>query len=321
MTHKQVLVLDQKAAWYASALSGLCPGYTFVAATDGAEAKGKGADARILLALAPAISGDIVAAMPKLEWVQALTTGVDNLLSMPELTRQVVVTNCRGIHGPQMSELAMLLMLALGRKFPAMVRNQAESVWQKWSQPLLAKRTVCIVGLGAIAEDLAKRCGSFEMRVTGVSDGRAQVAGFAAIHRRADIAQAVAEAAFVVVTVPYSSETHHLVGAEVLAAMRPDAFLINLSRGGCVDEHALLDALRSGGIAGAGLDVFQTEPLPATSPFWRLPNVIITPHIGGMSETYHEQALPIIAANLNAYARAGAAGLAGRIDRLKQERS
>ena len=319
MTHKQVLVFDQRADWYAEALSALCPGYAFAAATDEAAAIERGSEAQVLVALAPPVSGDMIAAMPRLEWVQALTTGVDNLLTMPELAPQVVVTNCRGIHGPQMSELAILLMLALGRKFPAMVRNQSEAVWQRWSQPLLAKRTVCIVGLGAIAEDLDKLCASFEMRVTGVSDGRSTVEGFTAVYRRAEITRAVAEADFVVVVVPYSSATHHLVGAEAIAAMRPDAFLINLSRGGCVDEEALLAALASGAIGGAGLDVFQTEPLPAASPFWRLPNVIVTPHIGGMSDTYHEQALPIVAANLNAYARSGADGLASRIERTNRE--
>jgi phosphoglycerate dehydrogenase-like enzyme len=123
----------------------------------------------------------------------------------------------------------------------------------------------------------------------------------------------------VVVVVPYSRSTHHLVGQDVLAAMRPEAFLINLSRGGCVDEPALLAALAAGTIAGAGLDVFNTEPLPVASPFWGLPNVIVTPHIGGMSDTYHEQALPLVAANLDAYARQGAGGLAGRIERNHKE--
>ncbi len=319
MMRKQVLVFDQKAAWYASALSKLCPGYDFVTATEPDEVVRKGGEAAVLVALAPSVGRDMVAAMPRLEWVQALTTGVDNLLTMPELGPQVAITNCRGIHGPQMSELAMLLMLALARRFPQIVRNQARAVWERWPQPLLAGRTICIVGLGAIAEDLARRCAPFQMRVTGVSDGRAEVDGFAAVYRRADIARAVADADFVVVVVPYSRATHHLVSQDVLAAMRPEAFLINLSRGGCVDEPALLAALAAGTIAGAGLDVFNTEPLPAASPFWGLPNVIVTPHIGGMSDTYHEQALPLVAANLDAYARQGAGGLAGRIERNHKE--
>lgn len=319
MTRKQVLVFDPKAKWYAGALARLCPGYDFTAVTEPEEVARQGAGAAVLVALAPAVSGDMVAAMPRLEWVQALTTGVDNLLTMPELAPHVAITNCRGIHGPQMSELAMLLMLALARRFPRIVHNQASAIWERWPQPLLAGKTICIVGLGAIAEELARRCAPFQMRVTGVSDGRSRVDGFAAVYRRADITRAVADADFVVVVVPYSAATHHLVGADVLAAMRPDAFLINLSRGGCVDEQALLAALAADGIAGAGLDVFNTEPLPATSPLWRLPNVIVTPHIGGMSDTYHEQALPLVAANLDAYARQGAAGLAGRIERDHKE--
>jgi phosphoglycerate dehydrogenase-like enzyme len=312
---KTVLVFDKDAEWYCAELRKACPAYAFHAATTVDQALAQATDAEILSALAPRIPNALVAAMPRLEWVHALTTGVDNLLVMPELRPDVIITNSRGMHGPQMSELAILLMMALARRFPAILANQREAKWDRWPQPLLLGKTVCMVGLGMIAEELAARCEAFGMRVTGVSEGRSQIDGFARIYRRADLRTAAADADFLVVIVPYSRETHHLIDAGVLDAMKPSGILINISRGGCVDEDALLTHLKAGRIAGAALDVFATEPLPADSPLWPQPNLIITPHVGGMADIYAQQALPIAIEHLNAYAEGGAAALPNRISR------
>ncbi|MDF0603649.1 D-2-hydroxyacid dehydrogenase [Psychromarinibacter sp. C21-152] len=306
---KTVLILDDHAGYYAEKLGAACPGYRFVPTTDADTALKHAGEAEVLLGLAPFIPERLVAAMPRLEWLAALTTGVDNLLTMKALGPEVALTNCSGMHGPQMSELAILLMLSLQRQFPRMLDNQNSARWEKWPQPILPGKTVCILGLGSIAEALAERCNAFGMRVTGVSDGRSEVPGFARVFRRAEMKQAAGEADFLVVLVPYSKETHHIVGEAVLAAMKPSAYLVNIARGGCVDEAALLRALEGQGIAGAGLDVFATEPLPPEDPLWRAPNCIITPHVGGLSATYHEQALPILVEKFNAYARGGAAAL------------
>jgi phosphoglycerate dehydrogenase-like enzyme len=312
---KTVLVFDKDAELYCEELRKACPAYAFRSAATVDEALAQAADAEILAALAPRIPNALVAAMPRLEWVHALTTGVDNLLAMPELRPDVIITNSRGMHGPQMSELAILLMMALARRLPAMLANQREAKWDRWPQPLLLGKTVCMVGLGVIAEELAARCKAFGMRVTGVSEGRSQIDGFARIYRRADLRAAAADADFLAVIVPYSRETHHLIDAGVLDAMKPSAFLINISRGGCVDEDALLAHLKAGRIAGAALDVFETEPLSADSPLWPQPNLIITPHVGGMADIYAQQALPIAIEHLNAYAEGGAAALPNRISR------
>lgn len=315
MNSKKALILDRQAKWYARELGSLCQEYQFIAAASPEEARALGTEADILIGLAPVIKAELITAMPKLQWIQALTTGIDNLLAMEELPKEVVVTNCNGFHGPQMSELTLLLMLSLARDFPAMLDNQKSASWQRWPQPLLAGKTVCLVGLGAIAETLAKRCLAMDMRITGVSNGRTKLDGFDQIFKRADIQSAANDADFFVVIVPYSRETHHIIDADVLAAMKQSAFVINISRGGCVDEEALLEALDAGSIAGAGMDVFATEPLPEDSPLWHHPKAIVTPHIGGMSDIYHQQALPLVAENLNKYARFGAEGLPGRSDR------
>lgn len=269
----------------------------------------------MLVGLAPVLPDDLLARMPNLRWLHALTTGVDNLLGSAALPPGVVLTNSGGFHGPQMSELAILLMLSLLRRFPRMLDDQRAGRWNRWPQPLLEGRGVCILGLGAIAEALALRCNAFGMRVTGVSDGRAAVAGFARVYPRRALALAAAEADFLVVVVPYSPATHHIVDDRILSAMRPGAFLINIARGGCVDEDALLRHLAPGRLGGAGLDVFAVEPLPPDHPFRSLPHVIATPHVGGMSDSYVEQVLPVVLDRFAEHAAGGVAALSGAIPR------
>jgi len=220
-----------------------------------------------------------------------------------------------------MSELAFLMMLNLNRDAPRKLRNQHQKRWERWPQRLLLDKTVAIVGVGAIAEDLAVRCNAFGMRVIGVSDGRTEAPGFAKIVKRAALASVAAESDFPVVLTPYDASTHHIIDARIFEAMPPHAYLVNISRGGCVDETALLDALESGDIAGAGLDVFATEPLPADDLLWAAPNLLITPHIGGMADIYKQQALPLVAANLNAYAADGPGALRGLIKRTPEDKA
>lgn len=314
MPDPMVLILDSEAAFYARELATQVPGPRYVGVTDLDAALPLAAEAKVLIGLAPFLKDPLLRAAPQLEWVQALTTGVDNLLDNPAL-RGVALTNCGGIHGPQMSELAMLAMLALNRRFPAMLDAQRAGRWDRQKQPLLQNKTLCVVGLGAIAQVLAGVAAPFGLRLTGVSDGRAEVPGFDRVFRRAELHAALAEADFTVVLVPYSPATHHLIDAGAIAAMKPSGYLINLARGGCVDEAALLAALTEGRIAGAALDVFATEPLPKGSPFWTAPNCIVTPHVGGFSDTYHEQALPVVARQMAAWLRGGTAALTDRLDR------
>jgi phosphoglycerate dehydrogenase-like enzyme len=154
-------------------------------------------------------------------------------------------------------------------------------VWD--NRRLLHGRTTVILGVGAIAEHLAERCRLFGMTVIGVSNGRDSVPHFDAILPRDRLAEAASRADFLVVLVPYAAETRHIVDATVLAAMRKDAFLINIARGAVVDESAIPDALDNGWLRAAALDVFVTEPLPAESPLWRDPRVMVSPHISGLT--------------------------------------
>lgn len=312
---KAVLIRDVDADWYAGQLETLCPNYAFIAAKDNETALRHAGKAHIIIGLAPYLDEALIAAAVQLEWVQALTAGVDNLLAMPALRADVTLSNCNGFHAPQMSELAFLMMLSLNRDAPRMQQNQGQRVWQRWPQKLLFNKTVTIVGVGAIAEGLAKRCKAFDMTVIGVSNGRATAPGFDKMVKRDALLAAAAECDFLIALTPYDARTHHIIDAKVFGAMPAHSYLINLSRGGCVDEAALIDALNTGAIAGAGLDVFAHEPLPETDPIWDAPNIMITPHIGGMADIYKQQALPLVAANLNAFSVEGPSALSGLIKR------
>lgn len=276
------------------------PGLTLLSAANEADAIAQAAEAEILVGKAQTVTPALFAAAKKLRWIQALTSGTDPVEALP-LPPHMTVTSMRGIHGPQMSELAIMLMLSLLRDFPRMLANQKEARWQRWPQRLLSGRRALIVGVGQISEGLAQRLGALGLEVEGISDSRREAPGFAALHTRAELPKAASRADFVIVVVPYSPETHDLIGETVLRAMKPDAYLVNIARGRIVNEQALRKALEEKWIAGAALDVFEQEPLPAEDPLWKTPNLIITPHIGGMSDRYAEQALPVVKRNLEAY--------------------
>lgn len=258
-------------------------------------------DATILVAKAHLITAELVARLPGLRLVQSLISGTDSLRRVG-LGPGVRVAAVRGVHGPQMAELAILHMLALNRGFLRMRDNQIAGRWDQWPQPVLQDKTAVIVGLGLIAETLAARCRAFGMRVEGVSAGRKAVEGFARVWPREALAEAAAGADFLIALVPLEPATHHLIGTSVFSAMRPTAYFINIARGGVVDEAALIAALEAGKIAGAGLDVFATEPLPPDNRLWHLPNVIVTPHVGGRSDIYARQVAPLVVENLAHFA-------------------
>ncbi|MES2536286.1 MAG: D-2-hydroxyacid dehydrogenase [Pseudomonadota bacterium] len=293
-----VLIFNDAAEKFRSALAPSFPGVDFLCAPTRDEALRLAHKADVLMAYAQQIDDELVAAAPGLKWIQALTTGTDAITALTTLGREVVVTSARGVHGPQMAELAFMYMLALSRNLPRMLDNQKNAAWEVWPQPLLWQKTVTILGVGAITEALAQRCKAFGMTVLGISSADRQVDGIDRMYPRERMKEAVSLADYFIVLVPHAKATDKIVNADVLASMKPQAYLINIARGGVMDEAALLDVLQRKAIAGAGLDVFQVEPLPAAHPFWSLDNVLITPHLGGYSAVYAEQVMPVLRNNL-----------------------
>ena len=300
----KVLILDMNAQQYRDALAKRFPQVTFHAVHHAAEAKDVIADVDVIVGLGHHIPKELIAAATKLKWIQALTTGTDSLITAPGvMPPHVLLTSTRGIHGPQMSELAFLNMIAAAtRSTPNAAQPGRSEMANQWGQPILQGKTIVIVGLGLLAEHLAERCKLFGMTTIGVSGGRTgAVPHFDEVVSRADLAKVAGRADFLMLLVPYSKDTHHLVSRDVIAAMKPSAFLINIARGGVVDEDALIEHLKAGNIAGAAADVFSKQPLPPDHPFWTMPNFIITPNIGGRSDCFVEQTLTVVEPNLQAF--------------------
>jgi D-2-hydroxyacid dehydrogenase (NADP+) len=266
--------------------------------------------AEALIGLAHFIEDPLIAAMPRLRWVCSLTSGTDHLNTLPSLKPDVRITSGRGIHGPQMAELTFLYMLGLLRQIDQIRADQQQHVWDRRHQTLLWSKTIVIAGVGAISEELALRCKAFGMTTVGVSDSRQSAPGFDEIVPRDQLIAAARRADFLVALVPLNAQTIGMFDANVFAAMKPSSIFINVARGPVVDEAALISALKEKRIAGAGLDVFATEPLPAAHPLWDLPNVIITPRIGGMSDVYDKQIHPLVVHNLRCF-------VDGRMDEMK----
>ena len=297
----QVLIFDVRGPQYRALLAKRFPAVQFHIGHHVEDVEDIIAGVNVIFGLGHHIPPAMIAKTKNLKWVQALTTGTETLTAPGVLPSDVILTSTRGIHGPQMSELAFLNMIALARNFKKNLLNQSAAKWEQWGQPILEGKTIVIVGLGLLAEHLAERCKLFGMTVIGVSNGRAGAPHFDEVHSRSELQKLAARADFLMLLVPYSEETHHLIDRGVIAAMKPTAFLINLARGGVLDEAALIEHLQAGKIAGAGIDVFSTMPLPPDNPLWRMPNVIITPNIGGRSDKFVAQTMTVLEPNLQAF--------------------
>jgi len=259
------------------------------------------ADTEILMCFSPPMADHVVRDAPKLKWIQALGTGVDNIVDLPSLGKEVLVTNVRGIHGAPVSEATIAYMLSLARDMPRSVHAQDRGAWERWPAQLLDGKTVGILGVGLIAEYLAPICKQFGMTVVGISSSPRETKNFDRMVKRDDLVKVAPEFDFLVALTPMSAETRNIVSEKVFKAMKPSAYLVNVARGGVVDEPALIKALESGEIAGAALDVFSQEPLPPDNPLWKAKNVTIFPHLGGYSQGYEDRAMPTLAGNMSKY--------------------
>jgi len=266
-------------------------------------------EAEVLLTYGGLVSDEMAKSAKKLRWLHSLVTGTDWIYRIPSLGKDVIVTATRGIHGPPMSEMTVLLMLALARDFSMFLHNQDKAIWKRHPGGLLQHKTVGIFGVGSITEYLAPLLKAFDMTVIGISQTARPVPGIDRFVTRDRLLEVAPELDFLVALMPYSPETHHIINRELLSAMKPTAFFVNIARGGVVDDEALIEALNTGKIAGAALDAVTPEPLPPDHPYWKMKNVLVTPHVAGICDTYVDYVLPIFEDNLRAY-------LAGETDKL-----
>jgi phosphoglycerate dehydrogenase-like enzyme len=241
-------------------------------------------------------------AVPNLRWLHSFSAGVDNVFFQRLIEAGTTVTTSSGANAPAVGHLAVLFLLALARKLPARMQAQREKRWERQRIEDLDGSTVAILGLGPIGLEVARATSALGMHVIGLrrTPRGDEPCETLPLERLPD---ALARADHLVLALPLTSETHHIIDATALATLRPGAFVVNVGRGELIDEPALVDALRSGRLGGAGLDVFETEPLPEDSPLWDMPNVIVTPHDGGFSAGGRRRAIDIFLDNLGRWAR------------------
>ncbi len=261
-------------------------------------------------------------AVPKLRWVQFHYAGVDHVASSPLLRDpRVTATTISGAASPQVAEHALLMMLALGHKIPELHSLQTKAEWprERWERmkPVeLRNSTVGLVGYGSIGREIARLLQPFGARILAAkrdamhpqdADYEIEGAGdpqgdlFTRLYPGEAVKSMIKECDFIVVCVPLTPDTRGMIGEAEIAEMKPGAYLVDVSRGGIVNHAALIEALQNKKIGGAALDVFPEEPLPTTSPLWKLPNVLISPHVSGISQYYAGRALMAFAVNLKRY--------------------
>jgi phosphoglycerate dehydrogenase-like enzyme len=266
-------------------------------------------DAEVVVA--QGLSDDELAQAQRLRWLSSWAAGVERVARPSLLSRGIVLTNASGVHGPNIAEHLLAMILMFTRAMPRLHRAQLARRWERnlasraEGPGELTGKTLLIVGLGRIGEAVATRARPFGVRLVAVKHDPStrhdagvavdELVGMDALD------EVLGRADHVCLTVPLTRDTDRLIDARRLAIMRAGAYLYNISRGAVIDQAALVDALRSGRLAGAGLDVFEHEPLPEHSPLWDLDNVILTPHVAGLTPHYFERTAALFAENLERF--------------------
>jgi phosphoglycerate dehydrogenase-like enzyme len=300
--------LWQAPSWFSQRLRQDFPGVEVAQRKEYSEIEGdlRDADVAVTWSLRP----EQFRAARKLRWIHSPAAAVHALMIPEIVASDVVVTNARDVHGPVVAEHAMALILALAKRLPSAFRYQQESrwaqdqIWRESPRPReVAGATLGLVGLGSIGRETAKRAAALGMQVIAVrehADGPhdAFVENVFAADKLDEILHV---SDYVVLAAPLTPRTRALINRDRLQQMKPDAYLVNVSRGPLVDEAALVEALRLRLIAGAALDVFAKEPLPPESPLWKIENLLITPHTAALTEKLWERHYALLCANLQRF--------------------
>jgi phosphoglycerate dehydrogenase-like enzyme len=248
------------------------------------------------------IPRDIVARSPKLKWVQTMNAGVDHILDSDIMQSQVMLTNAGSIHGIPMREFVLHFMLIFAKQAPLCFQLQKEKRWETFVPEMIHSKTCGILGLGKIGSDVGRLAKAVGMRVIALDNRRMAKPKYVDVMFPLEgLREFLSECDFMVIALPLTPETTGFIGEAELRAMRPTAYLINIARGQIVDDEALIRALKKRWIAGAGLDALSSEPLPADSQLWELPNVILTPHVAGVSPNYKVLVTDLFCKNLKRY--------------------
>ncbi|GAA0263608.1 D-2-hydroxyacid dehydrogenase [Halobacterium noricense] len=236
-----------------------------------------------------------------LEWIHSVQSGVDRFPFDDLEAAGIRLTNSTGTHGDSVGETVAGYMLSFARRLHAYRDQQAEKHWEwpAWDEPFtLAGSSLCVVGLGTLGQGIAARADALGMDVVGVKRTPTPVDHVDTVYPSPDLHEAIADAKFVALAVPLTDDTAGMIGEAELDAMRDDAVLVNVARGPVVDQDALVDALEADDLAGAALDVFETEPLPEDSPLWEMDEVVVTPHAAAATRDYPRRMAALVRENV-----------------------
>ncbi|MBM3572780.1 MAG: D-2-hydroxyacid dehydrogenase [Alphaproteobacteria bacterium] len=242
---------------------------------------------------------DLARLAPRLRLLHLTGAGINHIMPMDWKAPNLIVTNNRGVHAPKVAEFAVMAVLMLHARMPTLMSAQRAHRWQQEFTPLLAGRTVLIVGVGHMGAAAAEALRPLGLRLIGVRRSGGSHPAIERMYRPDELDRALGEADIVMICTPLTTQTRHLIGARQLDAMKPGAGIVNIGRAGVVDYDALCRRLESGRLGGAILDVFDPEPLPPDSPLWDARNLIITPHCSSDDiEQYVPRTLDLVFDNL-----------------------
>ena len=242
----------------------------------------------------------------KLKWMNTTWAGVDKFLTEELKNSNVIITNSSGAYNTTVAEHAVSLMLALNRGLKPSILAQQEKEWKRFEDTdvdELYEKTVGIIGVGNIGERIACLCKAFECKTIGITRSGKKSKYIDKMLPISKLYELLKESDYVVVSVPLTDETHHIIGKREFASMKKSAIIINIGRGPVIDENAMIAALKTGKIRGAGLDVFEEEPLSASSPLWKIKNVIITGHYAGYTPYHEDRVVDIFCKNLKLFVK------------------
>jgi phosphoglycerate dehydrogenase-like enzyme len=304
-----LILTPQIAATYAAAIRAAAPGVELVTLDERGQWRGDPAEADaayLSFDMYPTgIVGRLLAALPQLgalRWVHTYSIGVDHPMYLPLVERGIAFTNGAGSQSIPIAQHVLLMMLHHARRMAVWEQAQRARTWTHAPSEELTDKTLALFGLGGIGQEVARLAKAFRMQVVGLRRRPEPVEHVDELLSPGAVAELCARADYFVICAPLTRATRGAIGAAELARMKPSAYLINIARGAIVDERALLTALREGRIAGAALDVFETEPLPPEHELWSLPNVVITPHTAPASPLHIHRGTELFLENLRRYA-------------------
>ncbi|RLQ93801.1 D-2-hydroxyacid dehydrogenase [Falsibacillus albus] len=303
MGTQKLVVTHDIDALYIEQLKELLPSWEVIAGKDKNVWEPHIKDAEIIAGWKKGIENQGHLKEASLKWLQTWSAGVNSLPLQELEQKDILITSANGVHSYPISETIFALMLGLTRKIHAYVRNQSEKKWHHANLGLeIHEKTIGILGVGAIGQETAKIAKAFGMKVLGLRNSGKPAEFVDEMYTADQLHALLPQCDYVVITLPLTNETHHLFGEEQFKLMKDSAFLINIGRGNIIEEAELIKALQKKEIAGAGLDVFEKEPLDEKSPLWNMENVIITPHTAGSTEHYTRRVIEdIFIPNLKEY--------------------